>query len=40
MDNTLRIQIGMNGYDKVIDSFTIEKYIYNLEGFYSRLHHD
>jgi len=40
MDSSLLERIGQNGYDKVSDNFTIEKYIYNLEGFYNKLHHD
>ena len=40
MDSSLLGRIGQNGYDKVSDNFTIEKYIYNLEGFYNKLHHD
>jgi glycosyltransferase involved in cell wall biosynthesis len=40
MDYSSLIQIGMNGYEGVSDKFTVEKYIYNLEGFYNKLHHD
>jgi len=40
MDNTMLEQIGLNGYNKVNDNFTVEKYIHNLEGFYNRLRHD
>ncbi|WP_332018863.1 glycosyltransferase [Kaistella sp.] len=32
--------IGRKGYDKVINEFTVEKYIENLERFYHQLHHD
>ncbi|WP_312825299.1 glycosyltransferase [Epilithonimonas sp.] len=40
MDDTFLTQIGLNGYHKVSDNFTVEKYIHNLEGFYNRLRHD
>ncbi|OWR15177.1 glycosyltransferase [Chryseobacterium sp. VAUSW3] len=32
--------IGRNGYDKVINQFTVERYIENLESFYHQLNHD
>ena len=32
--------MGTKGYDKVINEFTVEKYIENLERFYDLLHHD
>ncbi|MBA5628935.1 glycosyltransferase [Moheibacter lacus] len=32
--------IGRNGYDTVVNQFTVEKYIENLERFYHQLHHD
>ena len=40
MDSSSLARIGQNGYDKVNDNFTVEKYVQNLEGFYNRLHHD
>ena len=32
--------MGRKGYDKVINEFTVKKYIENLERFYHQLHHD
>jgi len=40
MDSSSLALIGENGYDKVCDNFTVERYVYNLEGFYNKLHHD
>lgn len=40
MDSSSLVQIGQNGYQEVNGKFTVEKYIYNLEGFYNKLHHD
>jgi glycosyltransferase involved in cell wall biosynthesis len=37
MNSEKLLQIGMNGYKKVKDNFTVEKYIENLEEFYNRL---
>ena len=40
MDSSALAQIGQNGYNKVSDNFTVEKYIYNLEEFYNKLSND
>ncbi len=40
MDAESLKMMGRKGYDKVINEFTVEKYIENLERFYHQLHHD
>lgn len=40
MDAESLKMMGSKGYDKVINEFTVEKYIENLERFYHQLHHD
>ncbi|WP_332021808.1 glycosyltransferase [Kaistella sp.] len=40
MDAESLKMMGRKGYDKVINEFTVEKYLENLEGFYHQLHHD
>lgn len=40
MDAESLKMMGRKGYDKVINEFTVDKYIENLERFYHQLHHD
>lgn len=40
MDTSFLEKVGQNGYNKVSENFTIEKYIENLEAFYITFHND